>query len=344
MKCPNCSQNITNSDNLFYCPFCLTQLKCKNCKEALIMGSIGCAHCGTPIIKNSNVGQLNEIDFEKKGDTLKFKTTFTNEVGTDLVATFGSIVGAQPGTRKMLLSQANKIQNNRLIIDPNATVVEAETVGETDEIVDILQLVLTKDNDKLIFQKNTFKERNKIDKEIRIALLLLLGYKILCNQSEIKRQILTDTLNSYKLNSAGFRKWLPNSEEIAKKSGGLIFLTPDGVDKAIAILKEVVDPNISQGNTSISKPNSGSRKRTNCGDVNTSSKKASTGVTAHLLALLDEGFFKQPKTLGDITNYLEEKKAIKLKSTDVGSPMARLLNTNGLQRRKGNSGVYEYYN
>ncbi|MFR1815994.1 zinc ribbon domain-containing protein [Dysgonomonas capnocytophagoides] len=346
LNCSNCSQSFNDNDKLYFCPFCLTQLKCKQCQEILPSGAIGCISCGTPIVnKISNSGQINEIEFERKGDSIKFKTSFTNEVGKDLVSTFGSIAGVQQIAKRTLLPNSTFLKSQQnAILNSEEMYTEVEEIPIEDEaICNALNLILTSDGDKLIFQKNSFKEQNKLDKGIRISLLTLLGYKYLLKTDDIKRQILTDILKHYKLNSGGFRNWITKADEIGRKTGSIIFLTPDGKDKATEVLKEVLDKDITKGIIKFSKTSSGtSRKKSTAGNSDTN-KTSSLGTKEHLITLIEDGYFKEHRTLGDIAAFLKEKKAITLTTAAIGMYIVKLLDFNNLEREKGESGQYEYF-
>jgi len=344
-QCPNCSQQIDDNDKLIFCPYCLTQIICKQCKEPLPKGAIGCIACGTPIIsKGSDSNQINEIEFERKGDSIKFKTKFTDNVGKELVSTFGSIAGVNQFAKRTFSPNTILAKNQQNIAqDAESSYVDAEVLPIDDsELTQALNLIFTLDGDKLIFQKNSFKEQSKLDKEIRISLLVLLGYKYLLNTDDLKRQILTDTLKHRQLNSGGFRNWIVKSDEIGRKGKGIIFLTPDGKDRAIEVLNEVIDKNITKGNISFSKTTGISRKKSSNGNTD-STKKSTTGATSYIKTLIHEGYFKERRTLGDITQYLKEKKAVSFTTAEIGVPIVKLLAPNELEREKGNSGQYEYF-
>lgn len=69
----------------------------------------------------------------------------------------------------------------------------------------------------------------------------------------------------------------------------------------------------------------------------------STGALTHIKTLIEEGYFKEHRTLGDIVRHLKDKKAITFTTTEISGPIVKLLTTNGLEREKGESGQYEYF-
>lgn len=341
IKCYNCKNEMANNEKAFFCPKCLTQVKCKNCNELLEENSIGCVVCGTPIANVSNDNKaLNQIEFEQKGDTKKFKASFSDNVGQELVATFGGMVGVNVNKGKFI-SNTKKTSILDLNINSNhdEDVVDVEFT-ENSELDEALKRVFRIDGESLIVQTSNFKSLNNLDKEKRISLLTLLGYKHLHKAEEIKRSTLTDILKHFKLNTGGFRNWIGKSEEIGQKSGGLIFLTPNGLTTAVEVLKEVINPSIERGLVKISKQKSTKRKSS---DNSSESKKSSKGSKEYLLTLIQEGYFKNPRSLSDIVSHLKDTKAITFKTTDISGHMGKLVSNKTLRRGKGESGNYEYF-
>ena len=344
INCYNCSTTTPNNEKIYYCPSCLTQLKCKTCSEQLLKGALGCVSCGTftnvTEIKNQ---ELNQIEFEQKGDSRKFKATFTDNVGHELVATFGGMIGVGIPKKKLFSINQSKSPNTIEIGGGNyQDVIDAELI-EDDDLSEALTRIFKIDGDSLIFQTSNFKSKNKLNKEIRIALLTLLGFKYIHNAEEIKRQLLTDVLKKFKLNSTAFRSWIGRSEEIGQKSGSLIFLTPNGLTNAIEVLREVVNPNVTEGIINLSKVTYTKKRVSNEGSGNGDSKKSAKGAKDYILALINENYFSEKRNLGDIVSFIKDNKAVTFKTTDISGIMGKLLGTNGLKRVKGASGIYEYF-
>lgn len=229
----------------------------------------------------------------------------------------------------------NSNLNSSSIID-----IEEAEINDEYNLEDALLRVFKIDGESLIIQTSNFKSSGKLDKEKRIALLTLLGYKHLHNSEEIKRGVITNMLKNFKLNSGGFRDWIVKSEEIGQKTGGLIFLTPNGLTTAIEILKEVVDQSIEKGTVVISKQNTSQKKSAN---NSTESKKSTKGSKEYLLDLISEGYFKERRNLSDIVSYIKDNNAITFKTTDISGHMGKLVSKKVLKREKGDSGNYEYF-
>jgi hypothetical protein len=313
-------------------------VKCKSCKQFLVKNAIGCLSCGTAILNEDTKmhGELNKIEFEQKGDMKKFKATFTDNVGHELVSTFGNMVGVHVPKKKLLSIVNHKLNTPNTSIDE---VHEAEIIEGEDEIIEGLNHIFRIDGENLVFQTANYKERNKLDKEIRMALLILLGYKYLHNADEIKRKTLTDILKKSKLNTGNFRRWISRSEEIVQLKGGVITLTPKGVTNSITVLNEVLNPSIDMGVVSFSKSNT---VKGNSKEGQLSGSKNSRSPKAYLLKIINEGYFDQRRSLSDIIEHLKNDHAVTFRTNDISGHMGKFVNTKVLKREKGEKG-YEYF-
>jgi hypothetical protein len=341
MNCINCNTNLSNDDKMYFCPFCLTQIKCKSCNELLIKNAIGCLSCGTAILKDNSKlrSELNQIEFEQKGDLKKFKATFTDNVGHELVSTFGNMVGVQI-PKKKFFSLTNVKPNNPITSFDDSNIQEAEIIEGDDEINEGLNQIFRVDGENLVFQTSNYKEKTKLDKEIRMALLILLGYKHLHNSNEIKRKTLNEILKKSKLNTGNFRRWISKSEEIVQLKGGIVTLTPSGVASAISVLSEVLNPNITEGIISFSKTSRA--KRASSKENGQTGVRSAKSPKSYLLKIIKEGFFKQRRSLSDIIEHLKNDHAVTFKTSDISGHMGKFVNGKTLKREKGIKG-YEYF-
>lgn len=66
------------------------------------------------------------------------------------------------------------------------------------------------------------------------------------------------------------------------------------------------------------------------------------GPRSTLTALYDEGFFKTPRTLGQVVEHCDRDLALKFKSSDFSGPLARYTRDKRLKRVKNADGQYEY--
>ncbi len=74
-------------------------------------------------------------------------------------------------------------------------------------------------------------------------------------------------------------------------------------------------------------------------------KRASgSGAPATLSNLLTDGFFKKPKSIGDIVEHCEHNLARKFKQNEFSGKLARMVREKLLKRGKNTDGQYEYQN
>lgn len=66
------------------------------------------------------------------------------------------------------------------------------------------------------------------------------------------------------------------------------------------------------------------------------------GPKAALEILVAEGFFAQPRTMGEILTYLEEKKAHRYRTSDFTATLQRMMRQSKLERTRNSDGQYEY--
>jgi len=303
--------------------------------------ALGCGNCGTRIESiDGNQKTLNQIEFEQKGDSKKFKAIFSDNVGHDLVSTFGGMIGIQLPKGKHGTTQFSRIaidnHNNR----------EKNQIDQDDNdlLVEALNKVFKIDGDKLILQTANLKCKTGLDKAIRVSLLTILGCKYLLNLEDTKRSMITDMLNRAKLNLGSFRAWIGRSEEIGKKGGGLVFLTTNGLPVAIQVLNEIIDPDIIEGSISFSKNNGAKRKnKGNAEGGAEPNKKSSKSPKEYLTKLIEENFFDTKRTLSDIVKHLKDNHAVIIETSDISGHMGKLVGSKQLKRIKGESKIYEYF-
>lgn len=310
----------------------------------MLKEAIGCGFCGSKIISLNQDQALNHLEFEQKGDSKKFKATFTDNVGSDLVATFGGMIGVPPIKKKLGTVSQLKLNSESSSGIANPDVEDADE----EEISEALLKVFRLDNDKLVLQTANLKTQVKLDKEIRIALLTLLAAKFLLKQEDTKRSFVTELLNKAKLNTSSFRAWINKSEEIGQKGGGYVFLTTNGLPIALSVLYEIINPEIIEGSVTFSKPKSGRRRtKTSTEASGDPIKKSAKSPKEYLLKLLEEepSFFKTNRTLSEITQHLKDNYAVTFITSDISGHMGKLVNSKVLKRVKGTgeSKIYEYF-
>ena len=111
---------------------------------------------------------------------------------------------------------------------------------------------------------------------------------------------------------------------------------------------------ISLANTSVGTSRQGKKKRTprkavpakdvKSGNQSQRAGKASgsPGASAMISALLDSGFFKSGKTIGNIVSHCETSKGHHYKASECSPALLHLLRGGKLERKKNDDGQYEY--
>jgi len=257
-SCFSCGKPIANHPS--FCPFCLSQLKCRKCSTALIKDAIGCTECGEPIAAKSGtaVNVLNEMEYEQKGDIKRFKASFTNEVGHTLVETFCHSVmgnGLAP-KRKLNPFLGNRTDNGLPVsaLKPAITAEDIEIEVDDTDINEALASIFKVQDGSLVLVNPRLKQTGKLDNAIRLSILSLLAYERMDKQG-MSRKILGTILKASKLNVPVFSTWLNQCDEITKNNN-LLELTVPGREIAVAILKEIADPTITAGQLQFSKTSS----------------------------------------------------------------------------------------
>jgi hypothetical protein len=87
------------------------------------------------------------------------------------------------------------------------------------------------------------------------------------------------------------------------------------------------------------------RKKSSTGAAATKTRATTSrrrGPKAALTELIDEGFFAEPKTIGDAQEQLKHKKGLSFTMQDLSPTLVRLLREGRLDRERSASGQYEY--
>jgi len=88
------------------------------------------------------------------------------------------------------------------------------------------------------------------------------------------------------------------------------------------------------------------RKAVTDGDLSVAPKQRSAngklGAKATLARLYEQGFFKTPRTIGQVVEHCDHNLAAKFKSSDFSGPLARYTREQTLKRAKNGEGQYQY--
>lgn len=360
MQCFNCNHIVPNHPNYFFCPQCVTQIKCKNCNELLVKNAKGCIACGTLISDTSqSKTAVNKIEFEQNGENKKFVANFTDHIGESLVNSLGSVLGGgsfKPISNPFAQSKntpqlsTNNFEKKEIIIE------DAIVVNQGDDNLNASLLnIFRNDEDKLVLINSRVKHTGKRDQAIRISLLLLYSYSILGKQ-QVKRSILTEVLTSAAVYDNNFISWLSKCDEIKKVGQDSLELNLPGRDTALEILKEFTNPDIEKGGIQFSSSGkSGKRAKLKKNSVESvasestnkaSSKPSKSSITpAKMLdTLISEGYFAEKRRVPEIITYCKDIKGQSVQISPLSVALLRKVKSQIIKRHKNPSdGQYEYH-
>lgn len=364
MPCVNCEHEIPNRLNYYFCSNCVTQVRCKKCSEPLEKSAKGCFNCGTKIGEDQLINNaINNVEFEQKGDSKKFKANFTDFVGENFVQSFGAFFMGTPGIRLPQSNPfANSTKNPQNIPAISSTKLDNpsfEYAKEVDDDEETLNLILAKifkhENEELSLINQRLKQTGKRDHAIRITLVALYGYSII-NQPQVSRTILTKMLKSAACYDQNYLAWLGKCDEVKKVDSDLLELNLPGRDSAIEILKEFANPGIEKGNIqfsglgSMSKRTKGKRGKSEADGTETTSSKtggtrsSSLTPTKMIDALIAENYFKEKRRINEIVKYCKDTKAWSVSNNSVNTVLTRKVKSRGLKREQNSSDKqYDYF-
>lgn len=358
--CYNCSTTIQDRQNLFFCPKCLIQLKCKECGEYAEKDAVGCFSCGSPFsVKKTSNEAVNKIEFEQKGDNKKFVASFTDHIGENLVASLsGLFLGTnyKPVANPFLQTRQGQIaapaSKQRSGVE-DAIILESTD----DELSEALTRIFRIDENKLTLINQRVKQTGKRDGAIRLSLLLLYAYS-LTNQTQIKRNIIFDTLQPAKIIDNNFVYWLSRCDEINKCENDMLELTLPGKEAVLKILKEFVNPEIEKGSVQFSAlSNKASRSRSKKAKTDGNSDNVESVVTSKSTTskskmspakmidiLITEKYFTEKRRVPEILKYCKDIKGQSLETNRLSVALLRKVKSQTLKREVNPSdNQYEYY-
>lgn len=154
---------------------------------------------------------------------------------------------------------------------------------------------------------------------------------MIANFDEVKKQLkeLADIINTYKSESVQLR--------IVEIVLGTSFDYADEereTDADIQTPKRTAKRKRRAARPAVASPVEQTRKKNTSG----------SGAIATLNRVFEEGFFKQSRTIGDITKHCEVNLARKIKQPEISGKLARMVRTGELTRKKNSDGQYEYTN
>lgn len=245
MKCQFCNQELPDKAN--FCNKCKRQLICKECGEELLRDSEICVYCGTElsISRNSN---MNVIEYSRSENTENFTARFSDTTAANVVQTFAELRApnirtvSQPQLTNVSIVEDIEIASNTVSFDVNNSSSFTTPKTSTD-LINLNKIFITK-GDAIILHEKRLKSKTALEQTYRIAFLFIL-YRTLSTEEDVKRSDLNAILTKENLHLGNFRAWLSkNKNYFINTDSDEINLSPEGKEKAHAILAEVFDDNV----------------------------------------------------------------------------------------------------
>lgn len=363
IPCLNCGHNIPDRPTYYFCSNCSSQIRCKNCNELLEKGAKACSSCGSNTIDNGPINAaINNIEFEQKGDSRRFKANFTDLVGENLMHSLG---GLFLGTSSIRPNQNPFTNNNKIIQAPNGTppakkALPAFEYGHEvqyngEEVNTILANIFREENEELILINQRLKQTGKRDHAIRIALVALYGYSVI-GKNQVSKQVINKMLQSAAVYDRNYLTWLGKCDEVKKIDSENLELNLPGRDAAIAILNEFIDSSIEKGAVHFS-ATSGAGKRGKGKKVKSeregaeagtgksvSSRSSSSSPTKMIDTLIAEMYFAERRRAPEIIKYCKDMKGQTLTNDSIRMVLLRKIKDQSLKREVNPTDQqYEYF-
>jgi RNA polymerase subunit RPABC4/transcription elongation factor Spt4 len=334
------------------------QVRCKTCGGLLEKEAKACSGCGTKTTENQSSGAINNIEFEQKGDSKRFKANFTDFVGENLVYSLSGLFLGTPN-----LKTQNPFANNSKVPPATATNQSAkkelnfeyaqEVTEDVEDINSALVKIFSSDNDELKLINQRLKYSGKRDHAIRITLVALYAYSII-NRPQISKSIINKMLQDAAVLDTNYTTWLGRCDEIKKIDGDLLELNLPGKDAAIEILKEFLNPSVTKGSVHFSalgtgKKGKGKGKKME-GDfaegssAKSSSKSSNMSPAKMIDILISEKYFSEKRRIPNIIKYCKDNKGQSLDSSTLSVALLRKVKSQTIKREENPSDKqYEYF-
>jgi hypothetical protein len=350
MQTVNCFQCQTiNSNDSNFCKSCGTQMKCKKCSHQIESDSRFCSSCGEIVIqsKTSDNSPMNKLDFEQKGNSKKMNASFTNEVGMYFASAFNSLVSTQPLKPNNPFQKAIALPSPKNMGQPElpfSNIQDAEII-DNDYSSIVGKIFRETEEGKLEIVDNRLKEKSGFDKIKRLSVLFLYAQKMRGNDA-VSREDLNGIITQQKLKLVDLRKFLAGDAKkyINHKDNGTYSVLTGGEEYAVEILNQIANTDYKATPTKAGrKPGKKQTDKTKIGSPSESSLKMKPSALESLKLMVSENYFKEKRSLNDMTVFCEQKRATKYSPQNIQMALKRLVHDKILDRDKNNDGVYEYW-
>lgn len=358
IPCQNCGHKIPNTATYFFCSSCAMQVRCKSCQTVLEKEAKACSNCGTRTISHQSKEAINNIEFEQKGDSKRFKANFTDFVGENLVSSLSGLFLGTPNIKPHQNPFANSLKtppttSTNPPLKKELQFEYAQEVSEdTEDVNSALGRIFRQDNEELTLVNQRLKQTGKRDHAIRITLVALYAYSLI-NKQPISRTQINKMLQAAKVYDNNYTTWLGKCDEINKVDSDLLELNLPGKDAAVDILKEFINPTITKGSVHFSalgngKKHKGKKTREVEGSENSptksSSKSSGTSPVKMIDILISENYFSEKRRIPEIIKYCKDIKGQSLDSSTLRVALLRKVKNKNIKREEHTRDKqYEYF-
>jgi hypothetical protein len=371
-NCQYCNSNLTNRG--FFCPSCGKQVRCKNCFEFLEPNANACVICCTKISQEIPIGKtepssndykkqespLNTFEYRETQNSKILKASFTDAVGNSLNETLNNFID-----NRLLASGVRKPLQTERIVDPLKQLHSGEPIildnppSQNLPSVELLSnntfdRIFRLEDQELIILEPRLKAKTKLDYSKKFTLLVIYFHTVIQRKSIDKAQ-LRSVLKKANLLNNHLQSWLSKTTDITNSSSGLELSIP-AQEQVSQILRDMFDVAIPEGWMPDGNPKASSSKRStnkqsiieiNETPIESSKKRVSSNsklTPAKMIdKLIEQGYFSEKHTIGDIIKYCSSQLAQTRKTSELSPILTRYIRDGKLKRQQNSDNQYEYY-
>ncbi len=375
--CKSCSTDLP--DGALYCPNCAQQVRCATCRDLIEPAWRACIACGTRIDGSTSdqtarktltdTQAVNTIEYHETARSRSLRANFTNTIGKSLSNTLNKVLSGRfepipvKKSSQVIDVKVEESQQPRLPMEipspPNTPsdllsgTHEAPSLGDqTQQNLAALENIFRSDGDSLKLVDKRLGNSTQIDFARRLTCLFLYINE-LKGKGKIDRTVLATILRENDAFDHHTREWLSNNpKEIVSYEGEMVGLSNEGREFAIKALDEIRNssekPKRKPGKTAKKRKKQVKTSAVTNKGVPANKKRLQRrsdgrpGPGAVLDNLIEQGFFKERKTINDIISYCKDDLTYSYSRKELSVGLIRCIRNNKLKREKNANNHYEY--